>query len=104
MIVRRIGVMSLAKLTGAIYGVLGLVFGVIFGVVMVVAALVQGAMGSGDQAIADMTGALVGGIVFAVLVPIMYLVIGFVGGLLTAWLYNTFAARFGGVELELSER
>jgi hypothetical protein len=34
----------------------------------------------------------------------MYLVIGFVGGILTALLYNLFAARLGGVELELAER
>jgi hypothetical protein len=104
MIVRRIGVMSLAKVTGAIYGALGLVFGGIFGLVMLFSGVISGMTAGGGEAIAGITGGIVGGIAFAVLMPIMYAGIGFVGGLLTAWLYNVFAARFGGVELDLVER
>lgn len=104
MIVRKIGVVSLGKITGAIYCVFGLVIGVIFGLFVLIGALVEGATGSGGRAIADMAGGLVGGLIVLLVMPIMYLVIGFIGGILTALLYNLFAARLGGVELELAER
>ncbi|MBF0594753.1 MAG: hypothetical protein HQL22_07280 [Candidatus Omnitrophica bacterium] len=35
--------------------------------------------------------------------PLMNAVIGFAAGALIAWMYNTFAGKFGGVVLELEE-
>lgn len=108
MIVRRIAPMSLAKITGAIYGTLGLLFGGIFAVVLFFAAVIgsaaAGAGGGGAEAMGGVMGGLFGALAFAVLMPFLYAGIGFVGGLLTAWLYNIFAGRFGGVDLDLGER
>lgn len=99
MIVRRIGVMSLAKVMGTIYGGLGLVFGLIFSFV----ALLGAAFGSAFQ---DATGveALLGalfGVGAVVFLPLFYGLMGFLGGLLTGGLYNLAARAVGGLELDL---
>ena len=37
----------------------------------------------------------------AILAPIMYAIMGFVMGAFSAWVYNFFARRIGGIRLEL---
>lgn len=44
---------------------------------------------------------LVGGVAAVILIPLLYAVIGFVFGALSAWVYNVVAGRVGGIELEL---
>ena len=98
MIVRRIGVLSLAKFMGGIYGVLGLIFGGIFSLLAMAGAAIGGTQS--DEPGAAIIGAIMG--VGAVIVlPILYGVIGFVGGLIASLLYNLFAGIFGGIELEV---
>jgi hypothetical protein len=98
MIIRRIGVLSLAKFMGGIYGAIGLIFGAIFSLL----ALAGAAIGSAQ---ADEPGAAVIGAVMGVgaviVLPILYGVMGFVGGLIASFLYNLFASIFGGIELEV---
>lgn len=99
MIVKSIGVLSLAKVMGTIYAGLGLVFGLIFSFF----ALLGAAFGSAFQEAAGMEtlfGALFG--VGAVLVlPIFYGLMGFLGGLITGGLYNVAARAVGGLRLEV---
>jgi hypothetical protein len=95
--VRRVGVLSLAKISGALYGLIGLILGAIFSLASIMAsALMQSATnGNSRAAFGVLFGA--GAII---LLPILYGVIGFVSGLITGVLYNALAGVVGGVELE----
>lgn len=99
--VRRIGALSLAKVLGVIYAVFGLIFGLVFSLFALMGAAFGGmAAESGEEAAAAIFGLLFGvGAVIAL--PVFYGIFGFIGGLLTAWLYNAAAKIIGGIELEL---
>jgi hypothetical protein len=89
--VRSIDVMSCAKMTGIIYGCLGLIV-VPFILVVGLGSLLRG----GSNSFSGLAMSLL-----AILAPIFYGFMGFLMGGLTAWAYN-FAARYiGGIRLEL---
>jgi hypothetical protein len=94
-IVKSVGVMSVAKIMGLIYGCMGLIFAPFF--------LLMGLLGSlvGEQ---KSPFAGVFGIVFAILMPLIYGVMGFVAGAIGTLLYNVFAKWVGGFELEVEAR
>jgi hypothetical protein len=95
MIIRRIGPMSIARLSGMLYAAMGLVFG---GIISLIA--LAGGFGSDPQGPAAF-GGLIG--VGAVLVlPICYGLLGFVATLIAAWLYNVAAGVVGGIEVDIS--
>ena len=90
--IKSVGVLSSAKISGIIYTCLGLMF--------IPLALVGGVAGlaSGQK------NGVLGGIGFlaiAVLAPIFYGVLGFVGGAIGAFIYNLAAKWVGGIEIEL---
>jgi hypothetical protein len=94
MILKRLGPLSLAKLAGFLYAVMGLIGGCVFALIAVFGGAVS------QQSQGPVLGMLfgVGAIVF---LPVLYGALGFLGSLLMAVLYN-FAARIaGGIELEL---
>ena len=94
MVIKRIAPMSCAKITGTLYGILGLVIG---GCVSLVA--LAGGFGSNTSGVPGM-GAIIGvGAIF--FFPILYGGLGFVGTLVAASLYNLIAGRVGGIELEV---
>ena len=91
-IVKSVGVMSIAKVMGLMYACMGLLFAPFF--------LLIGLLGSmAGQQKTPFAGMF--GVVFAVLMPVMYGVLGFIGGAIGALLYNLFAKLAGGFELEL---
>lgn len=94
-IVKSVGVLSVAKIMGMIYACMGLIFAPLF--------LLIGLMGS---ALGQQKSPLAGvfGVGFAVLMPVLYGVMGFIMGLIGALLYNLFAGWVGGFELELEVR
>jgi hypothetical protein len=91
--VKKVGVMSLAKVMGIIYGALGLIF-IPFALIFAAASAVSGEAST-------MIGGMVGAIVIAVLAPFIYGCMGFISGALIAWLYNLIAGKFGGLELQV---
>ena len=93
MIVRRMGPLSLAKVSAALYGLIGLLVG---GVISLV-SVVGGAM-AGDEA--GPMGMLFG-VAAVILLPIFYGCIGFVTSLIGASLYNLVAGWVGGIELDM---
>ena len=94
MIIKRIGPLSCAKLSGLLYAVIGLLIGGVFSL-----AAMAGAFAS-ETAGAAGIGAVIG--VGAVIVfPILYGLMGFVGTLIAAWLYNVAAGVVGGVEVDI---
>ena len=99
MIVKRVGPLSLAKLLGAMYGVIGLIAGCIFALMSVVGAGF-GAMAGGDEAVPAWIAGLFGvGAVF--FLPLFYGGMGFVAGAISGLLYNVFAQMIGGIVVEL---
>ena len=95
MIVRRVGPMSLAKIAGALYAIMGLIAGAFLSIV----SIVGGAMAPEDAS-PGMFGPLFG-VAAIIVLPIFYAVLGFLGSLLMAALYNLVASAVGGVELDL---
>ena len=97
----RIGIGSAAKLSGAMYGAVGLIFGVIFGLASLFG------MGLASQFAADSAEAppaFLGplfGVGAIILFPLLYGVMGLVIGAVSAALYNLFARMVGGLEVEL---
>ena len=92
-IIKSVGVLSVAKIVGLIYGCMGLIIAPLF--------LMMGLMGSalGQQQNSPLAGAFgIGfGIGLAVLAPVIYGAIGFVMGAIGALLYNLFARWVGGI-------
>ncbi len=94
-IVKSVGVMAAAKITGALYACMGLAFAPFF----LLFGLVGSIAGQNKNPFAGVVG-----VVFAVLMPIFYGVMGFVIGAIGALLYNALASWLGGFELELEVR
>jgi len=98
MVIRRIGVMSAAKITGALYAALGLVAGCILATVSMLSAGFMANASNGDVPswIAPIFG--IGAIVIA---PVFYGVMGLIGGAVAAAIYNLVAGVAGGLDLEV---
>ena len=91
--IKKVGVLSYAKIAGALGAVIGFIIGLIL-------ALVGTAM---MAAFPNAPGglSLFVGVVAIIVVPIVYGIIGFIGGAIVAFLYNLVAGWIGGVEIEL---
>jgi hypothetical protein len=91
MILKKIGVMSLAK----IYGIFGLIFGIIVGILVALFGSTLGALGG----VAGIGAGI--SIVAAIIMIVVYAIGGFIAGAILAVLYNFIAPKVGGVELDL---
>lgn len=91
--ITKVGILSLIKLYGAIYGALGFIIGLLF-------ALFAGA---GAMASEDMLPFAGGGIAMVIIGPIVYGILGVIAGALGGALYNLFAGWVGGVQIELKD-
>lgn len=94
MIVRRVGVWSVARMYGALLGAVGLLAGVVVALFSLVGA---GLAGNGGAP--SMLGPILG-VGAIVLLPLFYGVMGIVAGAVMAGLYNLFARMVGGVALD----
>lgn len=94
--VRKIDALSLAKVFAVLYAIMGLVFGAFVSVLPLFAG--TAATGQSEDAL---TGVF--GVAAVIVFPVLYGVIGFVGCLIMAGLYNRIAGVLGGVRIELRE-
>lgn len=98
MTIRRFGPLSMAKVFGFTYALLGLVFGAFFTLFSLVGAAIGSGMG--EQGPEAFFGVLFG--VGAVIVlPLFYGAMGFISGLIGAFFYNLVAGLVGGIEMEV---
>ena len=94
MVIKRIGPMSVGKIAGTLYAVIGLLIGAVFSLIaMAGSAMADTSGGAG-------VGALLG-VGAIVIFPILYGGLGFVFTMIAAVLYNVVAGWVGGVEVDL---
>ena len=98
-IVKSVGVLSVAKIFGMIYGCIALIFVPFFLIIGVIGSFAGSLTGESHNPFAGIFG-----IVLAILMPVFYGAFGFIGGAIGAFLYNLFAKWVGGFELELEVR
>jgi hypothetical protein len=96
MVVKRLGVWSVARIYGTLSGAFGLIAGVCLALFSMVGAGLAAQSGGAPAFLGPLLG--VGAIVF---LPLLYGVMGLVIGALSAALYNVFAGMVGGVELDI---
>ena len=77
-----------------LYGILGLIVAVIMAPIMFLASAFGGKAAF---------PAAFGGIFTIIIMPVLYAVFGFIGGIISAALYNLVAKWTGGLEFELSD-
>jgi hypothetical protein len=94
--IKRIGVVSAAKIVGALYFSLGLIMGFFFA-----CAGLLGLAAEASSEFADTSSVFF--LVFACATPIVYGVIGAIMGAIGAAIYNVVAGVIGGLEIEFSE-
>jgi len=98
--IKSVGVMSVAKVMGLIYGAMGLLF--------IPFLLLFGILASVGAKQAQQTGANIPvaigpaiAVVLAIAAPIFYGLMGFITGAISALIYNLIAGWVGGIEMEL---
>ena len=85
--------MSVGTTLGALYALLGLIGGALFALFAFIGGV---ASGNAEGAL----GAGIGGIFMAILLPVFYGIAGFIGGFLSAILYNLVAKFTGGISFD----
>jgi hypothetical protein len=94
MIVKNIGPLSVGKILGSLYVILGLFIGGLFSLISLAGAAIGGQNAGPAQAIF--------GVMAIIIIPVFYGVIGFIGGIIMAALYNLIAPYVGGIEVEFA--
>ncbi|MEW6295893.1 MAG: hypothetical protein AB1467_06445 [Candidatus Diapherotrites archaeon] len=84
--IKSLDIMSAAK----IYGAMGFIAGIIMGIsILIFGTAASGALGFGV------------GLLGFIMAVVLYTIIGFVGGLVGAFIYNIIAGFIGGIKIEL---
>lgn len=94
---KKIGVFSLAKIEAVLGAVIGFIVGIIW------ALIARVFMGFAEMARAPVSRefGMFFGVAAIVILPLLYAVIGFIGGAIVAFLYNVISGWIGGIEVEL---
>lgn len=99
MVLRRIGPLSAGKITAVLYALLGLIIGGL----MTLFALMGGSPAAEPGAADAMGGyGAMFGMAAVVVLPIVWGIVGFIAGLISAFCFNIAAKIGGGVDLDLS--
>ncbi len=102
--IKKLGILSVAKIQAVMMLVLSLLIAIPYGLIIIVISLIGG-VGAGSQD--GMSGLMVGGggvvmgIIVMIAIPILYAIMGFIAGVISALVYNIFAGLVGGVEIEV---
>ena len=102
--IRKLGILSVAKIYAIMTFVMSLLISIPYGLFVIIFALVGG-VGAGSQdgmaGLAVGGGGIVVGLLIMIGIPIVYAIIGFIGGALCALIYNILAGLVGGIEIEV---
>ena len=89
-VIKSIDIISWAKIQALFGIILGLFYGILFAVMGTAIGISKGMPGIGAF-----------GLMSIIIFPIMFAIMGFICGAIMAFLYNIFAAKIGGVQVEL---
>jgi len=92
-VIKSVEIISWAK----IHALFGIVFGLIYGILFAI-------MGAAIGATFSMPGATTLGLLSIIVFPIIFGIMAFICGAIMAFLYNLFAGKIGGIEVELVEK
>jgi membrane-anchored protein YejM (alkaline phosphatase superfamily) len=92
-VIKSIEIISWAK----IHALFGIVFGLVYGVLFAI-------MGTAIGAAYSMPGATTLGLLSIIVFPIIFGIMAFICGAILAFIYNIFASKVGGIEIELAEK
>jgi hypothetical protein len=103
---RRIGVFSLGKVSGVMYALFGLLGGVFMTGISLLGMIFSGASRSTYSSYTSFSGSsdiigVITGLGAVVCLPLLYGVLGFIGGIISAFILNLALKWAGGLELEL---
>jgi hypothetical protein len=96
--IKSVGVLSVAKIMGFIYGTMALIFVpfvLLFGLLGA-----MGAMASTEHSNPFAALGVIGVVLIALFIPIVYGVMGFIAGAIGALIYNLMAKWVGGIQIE----
>jgi len=100
MVIKRLGIFSVAKIYSVVMAGIGLLIGIPVGLIMIIFGAAMMSSSGRDSAAGGGVGIGIG-IFYMIGVPILYGVIGFIFGAIGALIYNMASGVIGGVELEL---
>ena len=92
-VIKHIDLASAGMVLGAMYGLIGVIIGGFFALF----GLLGVALGGGEAA----AGGIATGFFGLILMPIFYGVAGFIGGIITALIYNLIAGITGGLKIDM---
>ena len=95
-ILKRIEPVQFGKISAAIYGLMSLIFVPFFLLFAIIASFAPKAQNAPPAAITIGVG-----LAMAIFMPILYAVMGFLFGVIGAWLYNLIAKWIGGIQVEV---
>ncbi len=99
--IKKLGVLSVAKMYAAMAFVISLLIAIPYGLFIIVFSLIGAAGARGYAGLMVGGGGIVMGIVVMIALPVMYTIMAFIGGALGALIYNLFAGFVGGIEIEV---
>lgn len=98
--IRKLGILSVAKIYAVMFLVMSLLISIPYGLMIIIFGAAM--LGTGEQAgFAAGGGSIIIGLLVMIGVPIFYSIMGFIGGIIGALLYNLFAGLVGGIEIEV---
>lgn len=97
----RIEPVSLAKISGAVYGLMAAVFALLYVPFFLIGMISSGMQGSAGAA--SIFGGLFGGVFLAAFMIVFYAVLGAIFGAISGFVYNFAASKIGGIQFEYSE-
>jgi hypothetical protein len=103
--IKKIGVLSAGKIAGILYLALGLLVGIPLACFALFFSSLFATSGlqEAEAAGAFLVSGVGGVVVYGICLPVVYGVMGFIGGAIMALIYNIVAGFMGGLELELGE-
>jgi len=97
-VIRRVGVLSVAKILAIIYGCIGFIVGAFVAIFSVLGGF-AGLLSEHGRA-AGVAGMFLG-VGAVILMPLFYACLGMILGSIVATIYNAAAKTFGGIEIEI---
>ncbi len=80
---------------------MSLLIAIPYGLIIIIFSVVGAGAARGNEAFALGGFGIVGGIAVMIILPIVYGIIGFILGVISALVYNIFASMVGGVAFEI---